>query len=119
MAYDLPRAHLAHRVPRRLRVCVPSRKGDRGYFDEAVDKLRGEPSIRSVRASARTGSIVIEHGGQAPEVARLAREARVFDLPEAAVAGLLRDCAREMLASGLWLGARAPTTSAVPDARRR
>ncbi|SDE20804.1 LysR substrate binding domain-containing protein [Belnapia rosea] len=36
-----------------------------------------------------------------------------------AAAGLLRDCAREMLASGLWLGARAPTTSAVPDARRR
>ena len=32
----------------------------------------------------------------------------------AAAAGLLRDCAREMLANGLWLGARTPAASAAP-----
>ena len=69
MADDPPGAHLAHRIPRRLRVRVPSRKGDRAYFEGAVDRLRGEPSIRSVRASARTGSITIEHDGHAREVA--------------------------------------------------
>ena len=66
-------------------------KGDRAYFEGAVDKLSGEPSIRSVRASARTGSITIEHDGHAREVAFLAREAGLFDLPEAAVAHLLAE----------------------------
>lgn len=91
MADDPPLAHLAHRIPRRLRVRVPSRKRDGAYFERALERLRGEPSIRSVRASARTGSITIEHDGHAREVARLAREAGVFDLPEAAVARLLAE----------------------------
>lgn len=91
MADDPPGAHLAHRIPRRLRVRVPSRKGNRAYFEGAVDRLRGEPSIRSVRASARTGSITIEHDGHAREVASLARQAGLFDLPEAAVAHLLAE----------------------------
>ena len=91
MADALPRAHVAHRVPGRLRVRVPSRKGDRAFFEGTIANLRGRPSIRSVRASARTASITMEHDGDAHEIARLAREAGIFDLPEATVIQLLAE----------------------------
>jgi hypothetical protein len=86
MAGDPPRAHVAHRIPNRLRLHVPARKGDRPWFDRVAERLRGQPPVRSVRASPVTASITIEHDGHAREVARLARELGAFDLPEAAVA---------------------------------
>jgi hypothetical protein len=63
MAGDLPRAHLAHRIPHRLRVQVPSRKGDRAYFDRVTERLGKQPSIRSVRASPLAASITVEYEG--------------------------------------------------------
>lgn len=89
MADSLPLARVAHSIPHRLRVHVPSRKRDRAYFDQAAERLRAQPSIRAVRVSPRTGSIMIEHDGHARNVARLARELEVFDLPEAAAAQML------------------------------
>jgi hypothetical protein len=86
MPHGLPQAHVAHRIPYRLRVHVPSRKGDRDYFHKASERLRGQPSVRSVRASSITGSITIEHDGHARDLVQLAREIDVFDLPEAALA---------------------------------
>ena len=62
-----------------------------GFFEGTVANLRGHPSILSVRASARTASITMEHDGDAQEIARLAREAGIFDLPEAAVVQLLAE----------------------------
>jgi hypothetical protein len=91
MADSLPLAHVAHSIPHRLRVHVPSRKWDRAYFDRAAERLRGQPSIRTVRVSPPTGSIMIEHDGHARTVARLARELDVFDLPEAAAAQMLAE----------------------------
>jgi hypothetical protein len=91
MADGLPRARVAHRIPHRLRVHVPSRQRDRTYFDRAAERLREQPSIRSVRVSPQTASITIEHEGHARDVARLARELDVFDLPEATVAHMLAE----------------------------
>lgn len=91
MSEGLPRAHVAHRIPHRLRVEVPSRKGDRAYFDRVARRLAGHSSVRSVRPSPRTGSVTIEHDGQARDVAQLARELEAFDLPEAAVAHAFAD----------------------------
>src|ERR1700712_2603068 len=85
MADGLPRAHVAHRIPHRLRVHVPSRKGDQAYFKKAMQRLGDEPSVRSVHVSPRTGSITIEHDGHAQDIARLAGSHDLFDLPEAEV----------------------------------
>jgi hypothetical protein len=97
MADSLPGAHVAHRIPHRLRVHVPSRRRDHAWFSRAAERLRGHPSIRSVRVSPHTGSITIEHDGHAQDIARLARELEAFDLPEAAVAQMLTE----------WVGGRA------------
>lgn len=86
MAHGLPQAQVAHRIPHRLRVRVPSRKGDRAYFQMASKHLGEQPPIRSVRVSAQTGTILIAHDGHAHNIARLARELGVFDLPEASLA---------------------------------
>jgi hypothetical protein len=89
MSDGLPRAQVAHCIPHRLRVHVPLRKGNRTYFDQAAEKLRGHPSVHAVRASPKAASITIEHDGHARDVVQLARELEVFDLPEAAVAHML------------------------------
>ena len=89
MADDLPHARVAHHLPHRLRVRVPSRKGDQAYFDRVSKRLKRERSIRSVQASRHTGSITIEYDGHAGDVALLAREEELFDLPEATVAYML------------------------------
>jgi hypothetical protein len=91
MADDLPRAQVAHRIPHRLRVVIPTRKGVHEYFPRALERLSGQHPIRSVRVSPRTGSITIEHDGHAQDVARLARELGVFDLPEATIAQALAE----------------------------
>ena len=91
MADGLPQAQVAHRIPHRLRVHIPSRKGDQAYFHRVSERLGGQPFVRFVRVSPRTGSITIEHDAHAQEVARLARELEVFDLPEAAVAHVLAE----------------------------
>ena len=93
MADDLPRAHVAHRMPGRLRVRVPSRKGDRAYFGRAAERLGGHHGVRSVRVSPRAASVTIEHDGGAEAIARLAREHGLFDLPEAAVVGAIAEAA--------------------------
>jgi hypothetical protein len=85
MAHGLPHAQLTHRIPHRLRVRVSSRKGNRTYFRMASERLGEQPIVRSVRVSARTGTILIAHEGYAHDIARLARELGVFDLPEAAL----------------------------------
>ena len=91
MADSLPRAQVAHRIPHRLRVHVPSRKGNRAYFHRALERLGSQPPVRSVRVSPRTGSITIEHDSHPRDVARLAQELEVFDLPEAALAHALAE----------------------------
>src|SRR3712207_5106048 len=91
MVGDLPSAHVLHRIPPRLRVEVPSRKGDRAYFDRVAERLGTHSSVRSVRPSPRTASIAIEHDGPAQDVVRLARDLDVFDLPEIAVTQVLAE----------------------------
>jgi hypothetical protein len=87
----VPAAQVAHRLPGRLRIRVPDRRGDRDWAAAAVAGLAACPGVRAVRARALTGSLVIDYDGDVADVARFAARHGLFVLasPEAGEPTLL------------------------------
>ncbi len=54
-----PRAYVAHRARGRLRLRVPERRNDAGYFETLAAALRGVRGVREVSANPGTGSVVL------------------------------------------------------------
>jgi hypothetical protein len=63
-------ARITHRTPERLRLKIPSRKGDHPYFDTLRHHLSNLPGVRSVEANPVTGSLLLmlEPGREVPLV---------------------------------------------------
>lgn len=80
----LPRAEVVHRTPRRLRVKVPSRKGDEGFFARLREEFAAHPKVEEVAVNALTGSLLLVGGADVGEVAELAEEKGFFRLERAA-----------------------------------
>jgi hypothetical protein len=58
----VPEARIVHRIAGRMRVRVPSRRGDAAYFATVEETLRGLNGVESVGADPLTGGILILHG---------------------------------------------------------
>ncbi|WP_133175310.1 HMA2 domain-containing protein [Sphingomonas oleivorans] len=56
---DLPRAYVSHRLPGRIRLRVPERRGDTGFFEAIRERLAGAANIAAVTIAPATGSILI------------------------------------------------------------
>lgn len=76
----LPQALVEHELPGRLRLRVPSRRGDRPFFEAVSERIAGLAGVRRVRANPLTGSLLVEHATSAAAIAALAREHGSFDL---------------------------------------
>ena len=74
-----PIASIAHRAPRRLRLNVASRRGDRSFFDRFTQALEKESAVDGVSANPLTGSIIVSHSDGLDPMQLLAR---VYDLVE-------------------------------------
>jgi hypothetical protein len=58
----VPEASIVHRIAGRMRVRVPSRRGDPAYFAAVEETLRSLKGVESVEADPLTGGILILHG---------------------------------------------------------
>ncbi len=58
----VPEASIVHRISGRMRVRVPSRRGDTAYFAAVEESLRSLHGVESVQADPLTGGILILHG---------------------------------------------------------
>lgn len=56
-----PEAHISHRTAERLRLRIPGRKGDAGYFSSLADRLSRFQGVERIEANAITGSILVLH----------------------------------------------------------
>jgi hypothetical protein len=56
----IPEATIKHRLPGRLRLCIPARKGDLSYFKTVETRLREVSAWKKINSSPLTGSLVIE-----------------------------------------------------------
>jgi len=56
----LPAAHIGHRTNERVRIRIPSRKGDEAYFSEVEKSLLEGGTVEGLDVNPRTGSILIK-----------------------------------------------------------
>jgi hypothetical protein len=76
-----PQAFLVHDLPGRLRVRVPSMRGEVGYFERVLGALEDLPTVEWVTANPLTASVLVQHGqGSADEFLRTAPLADLLTL---------------------------------------
>ena len=57
---EIPIAHVSHRSSGRLRIRVPGKRGDEGYFSFLSAAFSGLKDFEELRANTITGSVLIE-----------------------------------------------------------
>ena len=58
----LPKAYVKHRMPGRVRLKIPARRGDEAYFELLAETLAGCDQIRQLQLNPPTASLLIQHG---------------------------------------------------------
>jgi hypothetical protein len=78
----LPDAYLSHAIPGRLRVKIPSKKGDSCYFDDVHKQMSGYEGIASVAVNALTGSVLVIHTVDFRKIAAYAERNNLFRMED-------------------------------------
>lgn len=76
----LPIAYVSHRMNGRLRVRIPGRKNDAGYFKRVSEGFAKCGGIREVEANPRTGSLLLTHTVALAQITDYAVEHGFFQL---------------------------------------
>jgi Heavy metal associated domain 2 len=74
----IPEAHVSHGMSRRLRIKIPSKKGDVSYFSTLQERLSGCPGVGEIRVNPQTGSALISYECERKTLAEFAREKDLF-----------------------------------------
>jgi hypothetical protein len=78
-----PEAHLSHCTPNRIRIKIPSQKGNSAYFQSLGEKLIQLREFDLLRLNSQTGSILIQDPqADVTAIADYARDNGLFDLKE-------------------------------------
>jgi hypothetical protein len=77
-AEHLPGAVLHHHIPGRARLRVPSRRGDRLYFQHIAETLAGCAAVAAVDANPATAGVLIAYHGDLRTVLAYARDHSLF-----------------------------------------
>ncbi len=56
---SLPAARISHFTPRRLRLKVPEKRRDRGFFDTVAERLAAWDTVEAVETNPLTASVLI------------------------------------------------------------
>ena len=78
----IPDAVIAHASTGRLRIRIPSQKGNLAVLKSQGDQLAACPGILSIEVNPGTGSILLLHQSTVREIAEYARSRSLFSLRE-------------------------------------
>ncbi len=78
-----PRAHVTHRIPGRIRIRLPSMRGDYEFFGRLEKEISGFPAVKSIASNPLTAGILLLHEGDAGDILAKARAMRLFDVQPA------------------------------------
>jgi len=76
----IPDAHVSHTIPRRLRIKIPSKKGQTSYFDAVSNRLLDCPGVEDVKVNPATSSVVVTYGCETTALAAYGRRHGLFSL---------------------------------------
>jgi hypothetical protein len=103
----VPVAYIEHQLPGRVRLRVPSRRGEVPFFEKVVRELSKHPAISELSASPLTGSIMLQYFEPLQPIAAAAADQKLFEtrrLEPAAKTEESRQAHRLSQASGLANG---------------
>lgn len=75
---QLPEAHICHQSRERLRVKIPSKKGDAAYFSKLYKQLVQCKDIVKCEMNSLTGSILFIHNSDPHSIGEYIREHNLF-----------------------------------------
>jgi hypothetical protein len=75
----IPVAHVEHQLPGRVRLRVPSRRGEVPFFEKVVRELSKHPAIRELTATPLTGSITLQHSEPLQPILAAAASQKLFE----------------------------------------
>jgi len=78
----LPNAYISHHTTGRLRVKIPSKKGDQVFFATLKERLSGIEGVKTIETNPLTGSVLLVHGMDVRTIAEFAIANNLFSLKE-------------------------------------
>jgi hypothetical protein len=75
----MPVAYIEHQLPGRMRLRIPSMRGEVPFFERVVRELSGQPAIRELNASPLTGSITLQYLEPLQEIIAAAADKGLFE----------------------------------------
>jgi hypothetical protein len=76
----VPEAYVSHQAPSRLRIKIPSKKGNSSFFSTLIDRLAKCPGVEDVKANPQIGSVLIVYTSDTKAVADFAKKSDLFHL---------------------------------------
>jgi hypothetical protein len=76
----LPAAYISHRTPNRLRIRIPSKKGDFAYFTHLESHLSGYQGIEKIEINPIIGSILLIHALDDRKIVSYAEDNKLFEI---------------------------------------
>jgi len=74
----IPDAHVSHGMASRLRIKIPSKKGDVSYFSTLGERLSTCPGVGEIRVNPQTGSALISYECDRKALVEFVRENDLF-----------------------------------------
>jgi hypothetical protein len=78
----IPEAYVSHRAPRRLRIKIPSKKGNASFFSALLERLSGCPGIEEINVNPQIGSALILYTCETKTLAEFAKKNELFHLKQ-------------------------------------
>jgi len=75
----IPVAYIEHQLPGRVRLQVPSRRGDVPFFERVVRELSKHPAMHELTATPLTGSITLHYFEPLHPIIAAAADQRLFE----------------------------------------
>lgn len=76
----VPKAFIAHDIDRRVRLRVPSRRGDASFFSNVRDRLSRCLDVDRVESNPLTGSVLIFHRGKLDTIENYSKSHQLFEI---------------------------------------
>jgi hypothetical protein len=83
MPPDRPTAYIVHSTTGRVRFRFPEQRGNAPFFDSIAVGLARHSTVLEARASAHTGSVLVLHTGDLPQLISHAQKRGLFDVSTA------------------------------------
>ena len=74
----LPEARITHTISGRLRIKIPSKKGNTSYFESLERKFSDCDKVQKVEANAVTAGVLLLHDADIKDISNFAEKNRLF-----------------------------------------